>query len=164
MYFTLWFFTAFYFRRTMKVEVDSFSGAKIYPGRGTLFVRGDSKIFRFQNSKSASLFKQRKNPRRIAWTVLFRKHHKKGITEEVAKKRSRKTVKAQRPITGASLDLIKERRSLKPEVRKANREEKLKANKEKKKAEKAKSAGVQGSKVSKQQAKGAFQKVAATSR
>ncbi|AHY79491.1 AQG_2a_G0021630.mRNA.1.CDS.1 [Saccharomyces cerevisiae] len=155
----------------MKVEVDSFSGAKIYPGRGTLFVRGDSKIFRFQNSKSASLFKQRKNPRRIAWTVLFRKHHKKGITEEVAKKRSRKTVKAQRPITGASLDLIKERRSLKPEVRKANREEKLKANKEKKraekaarKAEKAKSAGVQGSKVSKQQAKGAFQKVAATSR
>nr|6GQV_W Chain W, 60S ribosomal protein L24-A [Saccharomyces cerevisiae]6R84_Y Chain Y, 60S ribosomal protein L24-A [Saccharomyces cerevisiae]6R86_Y Chain Y, 60S ribosomal protein L24-A [Saccharomyces cerevisiae]6R87_Y Chain Y, 60S ribosomal protein L24-A [Saccharomyces cerevisiae] len=62
----------------MKVEIDSFSGAKIYPGRGTLFVRGDSKIFRFQNSKSASLFKQRKNPRRIAWTVLFRKHHKKG--------------------------------------------------------------------------------------
>ncbi|CAI4934370.1 BAD_collapsed_G0020150.mRNA.1.CDS.1 [Saccharomyces cerevisiae] len=155
----------------MKVEIDSFSGAKIYPGRGTLFVRGDSKIFRFQNSKSASLFKQRKNPRRIAWTVLFRKHHKKGITEEVAKKRSRKTVKAQRPITGASLDLIKERRSLKPEVRKANREEKLKANKEKKKAEKAarkvekaKSAGTQSSKFSKQQAKGAFQKVAATSR
>merc|ERR1739841_176461 len=106
----------------MKVEVDSFSGAKIYPGRGTLFVRGDSKIFRFQSSKSASLFHQRKNPRRIAWTVLFRKQHKKGITEEVAKKRSRKTVKHQRAIVGASLDLIKERRSLKPEVRKANRE------------------------------------------
>ncbi|CAI6682124.1 ANL_collapsed_G0021270.mRNA.1.CDS.1 [Saccharomyces cerevisiae] len=144
----------------MKVEVDSFSGAKIYPGRGTLFVRGDSKIFRFQNSKSASLFKQRKNPRRIAWTVLFRKHHKKGITEEVAKKRSRKTVKAQRPITGASLDLIKERRSLKPEPTRKRRE----AEKAARKAEKAKSAGVQGSKVSKQQAKGAFQKVAATSR
>ncbi|SCU98264.1 LADA_0H11716g1_1 [Lachancea dasiensis] len=155
----------------MKVEIDSFSGAKIYPGRGTLFVRGDSKIFRFQNSKSSSLFAQRKNPRRIAWTVLYRRHHKKGITEEVAKKRSRKTVKSQRAIVGASLEFIKERRSLKTEVRKAQREEKLKADKEKKKAdkekrkaEKAKSAGAQGSKVSKQQAKGAFQKVAATSR
>ncbi|SCV00127.1 LANO_0F05314g1_1 [Lachancea nothofagi CBS 11611] len=155
----------------MKVEIDSFSGAKIYPGRGTLFIRGDSKIFRFQNSKSSSLFKQRKNPRRIAWTVLFRKHHKKGITEEVAKKRSRKTVKSQRAIVGASLEFIKERRSLKTEVRKAQRDdkknadkEKKKADKEKRKAEKAKSAGAQGAKVSKQQAKGAFQKVAASSR
>ncbi|CUS21153.1 LAQU0S02e07162g1_1 [Lachancea quebecensis] len=155
----------------MKVEIDSFSGGKIYPGRGTLFVRGDSKIFRFQSSKSSSLFKQRKNPRRIAWTVLYRRHHKKGITEEVAKKRSRKTVKSQRAIVGASLEFIKERRSLKTEVRKAQREdkknadkEKKKADKEKRKAEKAKLAGTQGSKVSKQQAKGAFQKVAATSR
>ncbi|CCC66737.1 hypothetical protein NCAS_0C05570 [Naumovozyma castellii] len=155
----------------MKVEIDSFSGNKIYPGRGTLFIRGDSKIFRFQNSKSASLFHQRKNPRRVAWTVLYRRHHKKGITEEVSKKRTRKAVKAQRPIVGASLDLIKERRSVKPEVRKASREEKKKADKEKKKtekaarkAEKAKLAAAGGSKVSKQQAKGAFQKVAATSR
>ncbi|AWU74878.1 60S ribosomal protein L24-B [Pichia kudriavzevii] len=154
----------------MKVEVDSFSGAKIYPGRGTLFVRGDSKIFRFQSSKSASLFHQRKNPRRIAWTVLFRKQHKKGITEEVAKKRSRKTVKHQRAIVGASLDLIKERRSLKPEQRKAKRtealaaaKEKKKADKEKRKAEKAKLVA-SGAKISKQQAKGAFQKVQATSR
>jgi len=157
----------------MKVEVDSFSGSKIYPGRGTLFVRGDSKIFRFQNSKSASLFHQRKNPRRISWTVLYRRQHKKGITEEVAKKRSRKSIKNQRAIVGASLELIKERRSLKPEARKAQRDEALKIAKEKKKAakasrkaEKAKLAGAQGqaAKISKQQAKGAFQKVAATSR
>ncbi|CCD24686.1 60S ribosomal protein eL24 NDAI_0D03720 [Naumovozyma dairenensis CBS 421] len=156
----------------MKVEIDSFSGAKIYPGRGTLFVRGDSKIFRFQNSKSASLFKQRKNPRRVAWTVLYRRHHKKGITEEVAKKRSRKAVKAQRPIVGASLDLIKERRSLKPRSKKGSREEKKKrlirkekrTDKAARKTEKAKLAAAGGSKVSKQQAKGAFQKVAATSR
>ncbi|QLL32949.1 hypothetical protein HG536_0D04710 [Torulaspora globosa] len=155
----------------MKVEIDSFSGAKIYPGRGTLFVRGDSKVFRFQNSKSASLFKQRKNPRRIAWTVLYRRHHKKGITEEVAKKRSRKTVKAQRPIVGASLELIKERRSIRPDVRKAQREEKKKAekaarkaDKAARKAEKAKQVAAGAVKISKQQAKGSFQKVAATSR
>lgn len=154
----------------MKVEVDSFSGSKIYPGRGTLFVRGDSKVFRFQNSKSASLFHQRKNPRRIAWTVLFRRHHKKGITEESAKKRSRKTVKHQRAIVGASIELIKERRALKPEQKKANKAEAIKADKEKKKAQKEKRKAekaaqvASGAKFSKQQAKGAFQKVTATSR
>ncbi|MBZ6431140.1 MAG: ribosomal protein L24e family protein [Acinetobacter pittii] len=46
-----------------------------------MFVRGDSKIFRFQRGKSESLFLQRKNPRRIAWTVLFRRQHRKGISE-----------------------------------------------------------------------------------
>lgn len=157
----------------MKVEIDSFSGSKIYPGRGTLFVRGDSKIFRFQSSKSTSLFQQRKNPRRISWTVLYRRQHKKGISEETSKRRSRKTVKHQRAIVGASLELIKERRSQKPAERKASRDAKLAKDKESKKAakaerkaEKAKSAasGANSSKFSKQQLKGAFQKVHATSR
>lgn len=49
--------------------------------QGKLYVRGDSKIFRFQNGKSESLFLQRKNPRRIAWTTLYRRQHKKGISE-----------------------------------------------------------------------------------
>lgn len=49
--------------------------------QGKIYVRGDSKVFRFQNGKSESLFLQRKNPRRIAWTVLYRRQHKKGITE-----------------------------------------------------------------------------------
>ncbi|KAK6198916.1 ribosomal protein L24e-domain-containing protein [Scheffersomyces amazonensis] len=154
----------------MKVEIDSFSGSKIYPGRGTLFVRGDSKIFRFQSSKSASLFHQRKNPRRISWTVLYRRQHKKGISEEASKKRSRKTIKHQRAIVGASLELIKERRSQKPAERKAARDEKLVKDKEAKKsakalrkAEKAKQVAA-GNIVSKQQSKGAFQKVHATSR
>jgi len=46
-----------------------------------IFVRSDSKFFRFQKGKSLSLFAQRKNPRRIAWTVLYRRAHKKGIKE-----------------------------------------------------------------------------------
>lgn len=49
--------------------------------QGKLYVRGDSKIFRFQNGKSESLFLQRKNPRKISWTVLYRRQHKKGISE-----------------------------------------------------------------------------------
>lgn len=155
----------------MKVEVDAFSGSKIYPGRGTLFVRGDLKVFRFQLSKLASLFKQRKNPRRISWTVLYRRHHKKGITEEAVKRKSRRTVKSQRAIVGASIELIKERRAQRPEQRKAARDEKKTADKEKKKADKAakkadkaKLVAAGGAKVSKQAAKGAFQKVAPTLR
>ncbi len=49
--------------------------------QGKIFVRADSKIFRFQNGKSESLFLQRKNPRRIAWTVLCRRQRRKGISE-----------------------------------------------------------------------------------
>lgn len=53
----------------------------IFEIQGKLYIRGDSKIFRFQNGKTESLFLQRKNPRRIAWTTLFRRQHKKGISE-----------------------------------------------------------------------------------
>ncbi|KAK9472456.1 60S ribosomal protein eL24 [Dipodascopsis tothii] len=155
----------------MRTEIDSFSGNRIYPGRGKLFVRGDSKVFRFVSSKTASLFMQRKNPRRISWTVLYRRMHKKGITEDAAKKRSRRTVKHQRAIVGASLDVIREKRSIRPEARKAAREESIQAAKTKKKAdeslkkaEKAKSAAKGGAKMSKQQMKGAAPKVKAQSR
>ena len=157
----------------MRTYDDTFSGQRIYPGKGKLYIRGDSKIFRFQNGKSESLFLQRKNPRRISWTVLYRRQHRKGISEEVAKKRTRRTVKAQRAIVGASLDVIKERRSMRPEARSAARAEAIKESKEKKqaaqaakKAEKAKNAALASKgqtqrNVSKMGAKGAPQKVQA---
>ncbi|RKF81826.1 60S ribosomal protein L24 [Golovinomyces cichoracearum] len=160
----------------MRTYEDSFSGQKIYPGKGKLYVRGDSKIFRFQNGKTESLFLQRKNPRRIAWTVLFRRKHKKGISEEVVKKRSRRTIKSQRAIVGASLDVIKEKRSQRPEVRSALRAAAIKEGKDKrvaaasaKKAEKARlaissSKGQTSRLQSKQGAKGAPKKVQATTR
>ncbi|KAK4200620.1 putative cytosolic 60S ribosomal protein Rpl24 [Triangularia verruculosa] len=157
----------------MRTYEDTFSGARIYPGKGKLYVRGDSKIFRFQCGKSESLFLQRKNPRRIAWTVLYRRQHKKGISEEVAKKRTRRTVKSQRAIVGATLDVIKERRSMRPEARSAARAEAIKEAKEKKaasqaakKSEKAKAAAnaSKGRIVGKQGAKGAQAKPAIHSR
>lgn len=97
--------------------------------------------------------------------------------QEVAKKRTRRTVKHQRAIVGASLDVIKERRSQRPEARAAARQAAIKEAKEKKaaeeskrKAEKAKTAAnaargqVRGGIASKQQAKGAPSKVQAKSR
>ena len=94
-------------------------------------------IFRFNGSKSESLFLQRKNPRKIAWTVLYRRMHKKGVTEEQAKKRTRRHVKHQRGIVGASLDQINSRRNQKPEVREAARKEHIAKSKEAKKARQA---------------------------
>ncbi|KAJ4319901.1 60S ribosomal protein L24 [Neodidymelliopsis sp. IMI 364377] len=160
----------------MRTYDDSFSGQKIYPGKGKLYIRGDSKIFRFQRGKSESLFLQRKNPRKISWTTLYRRQHKKGISEEVAKKRTRRTVKHQRAIVGASLDVIKERRAQRPEARSAARAAAIKEGKDKKaasesakKAEKAKSAAAgargQAAKIqSKQGSKGAAPKVQARTR
>ena len=96
--------------------------------------------------------------------------------QEVAKKRTRRTVKHQRAIVGASLDVIKERRSQRPEARAAARSAAVKEGKEKraaaeskKKAEKAKSASTaargQAQKIqSKQGAKGAAPKVQARTR
>ena len=97
--------------------------------------------------------------------------------QEVAKKRTRRTVKHQRAIVGASLDVIKERRAQRPEARAAARQAAIKEGKEKKtaaeskkKAEKAKSASAaargqaRGGIASKQQAKGAPSKVTAKSR
>lgn len=96
--------------------------------------------------------------------------------QEVAKKRTRRTVKSTRAVVGASLDVIKERRSMRPEARQAARAAAIKEGKEKKsaaesrkKAEKAKSAAGaargQANRIqSKQGAKGAPPKPAAKTR
>ncbi|WWC73729.1 60S ribosomal protein eL24 [Kwoniella pini CBS 10737] len=142
----------------MRVDRCDFSGYKVYPSRGKVYVRGDSKTFRFLNHKSESLFLQRKNPRKIAWTQVYRRMHKKGITEEVAKKRSRKNVKVQRGIVGADLASILAKRTAKPEVRAAARAAAItKAKTEKRDKETAKVANRGQSnapKVSKQAMKG----------
>ncbi|KAF9114393.1 60S ribosomal protein L24 [Mortierella sp. AM989] len=157
-----------------QIEICAFSGAKIYPGKGKIYVRIDNRSFRFVNGKAESLFLQRKNPRKISWTVLFRRMHKKGISEEVTKKRTRRTVKHQRAVVGASWEAIRAKRNQKPEVRAAARaaalrdgKEKKKSEDAKKKAEKAKSASSAArgqTKFSKQGAKGAKVSIANTSR
>jgi large subunit ribosomal protein L24e len=86
-------------------------------------------------------------------------------------------VKHQRAIVGASLDVIKERRTQRPEARTAARQAAIKEGKEKKaaaesarKAEKAKTASkaasgqARGGIASKQGAKGSAPKVKATTR
>merc|ERR1712165_172014 len=121
----------------MKIELCSFSGFKIYPGHGKRHVTRDGRAFVFINAKCEKSHLMKRNPRKINWTVLYRRKHKKGLQEEVAKKRTRRTAKFQRAITGASLADIMAKRNQKPEVRKAQREQAIRAAKEKQKAKTA---------------------------
>merc|ERR1719411_299952 len=79
----------------------------------------------------------KRNPRKVTWTVLYRRKHKKGIEEEAAKKRTKRTQKFQRAVVGATLQDIIAKRNQKPEVRKAQREQAIRAAKELKKTAKA---------------------------
>jgi len=97
------------------------------------YVRGDSRTFTFVDNKCERYFLMKRNPRKIRWTQVYRKLHKKGQTEEYTRKRSRKTQKLQRAIVGASLQEIKQKRNQKPEVRAASREAALREVKERKK-------------------------------
>merc|ERR1712189_101392 len=121
----------------MKLELCNFSGYKIYPGHGKRFIRIDGKLFNFLSKKSERSFLMKRNPRKISWTVLYRKKHKKGTQEEISKKRTRMTVKFQRAIQGASLEAILAKRNMKPEVREAQRDQAIKAAKDKAKAVKS---------------------------
>uniref|UniRef100_A0A2K6JNV4 Large ribosomal subunit protein eL24 n=2 Tax=Rhinopithecus TaxID=542827 RepID=A0A2K6JNV4_RHIBE len=121
----------------MKVELCSFSGYKIYPGHGKHYARTDGKVFQFLNAKCELVFLSKRNPRQINWTVLYRRKHKKGQSEEIQKKRIRPAIRFQRAITGVSLAAIMTKRNHKPEVRKAQREQAIRAAKEAKEAKQA---------------------------
>ncbi|KAF7990686.1 hypothetical protein HCN44_000491 [Aphidius gifuensis] len=121
----------------MRTHMCAYSGLKIYPGHGKTLVKVDGKSYTFLNGKCEAAHKMRRNPRKVTWTVLYRRKHKKGQEEEQAKKRTRRTQKYNRAIVGASLTDILAKRNMKPEIRKAQREQAIKAAKEQKRAQKA---------------------------
>ncbi|KAG2677369.1 hypothetical protein I3760_12G095000 [Carya illinoinensis] len=129
----------------LKTELCRFSGAKIYPGKGIRFVRSDSQVFLFANSKCKRYFHNRLKPSKLTWTAMYRKQHKKDIAAEAVKKKRRAAKKPySRSIVGATLEVIQKKRAEKPEVRDAAREaalreikERIKKTKDEKKAKKA---------------------------
>ncbi|KAI5569974.1 hypothetical protein BDE02_12G114700 [Populus trichocarpa] len=115
----------------LKTELCRFSGAKIYPGKGIRFIRSDSQVFLFANSKCKRYFHNRLKPSKLTWTAMYRKQHKKDIAAETIKKRRRATKKPySRSIVGATLEVIQKKRTEKPEVRDAAREAALREIKE----------------------------------
>ncbi|XP_040999403.1 60S ribosomal protein L24-like [Juglans microcarpa x Juglans regia] len=129
----------------LRTELCRFSGAKIYPGKGIRFVRSDSKVFPFANSKCKRYFLNRLKPSKLTWTAMYRKQHKKDIAAEAVKKKRCAAKKPySRSIVGATLAVIQMKRAEKPEVRDAAREaalreikERIKKTQDEKKAKKA---------------------------
>ncbi|EGC34918.1 hypothetical protein DICPUDRAFT_98062 [Dictyostelium purpureum] len=124
----------------MKTAICNYTEFKIYPARGMKFVRGDSKVFHFINTKAESLFMRKINPRDIRWSTVYRRIYKNTTTDVSAKKKARKTKKVERNIVGASLEVIQQKRNQKPEVKQAAAEQAKREIKEKKKAAVAKKA------------------------
>uniref|UniRef100_A0A0K0F7L8 Large ribosomal subunit protein eL24 n=2 Tax=Strongyloides TaxID=6247 RepID=A0A0K0F7L8_STRVS len=119
----------------MKIETCVFSGLKIYPGHGKRAVRADGKVNIFLNKKSVRFSGQKRNPRDVRWTVLYRRKHKKGTHAEegTQKKRVKRTVQvASRAIGSTSLDAILALRNQTAEFRRAQREQAIKQAKEQK--------------------------------
>jgi len=72
---------------------------------------------------------------RIRWTTAWRRLNKKIKTEEFAKKKKRKAVKIQKGIVGISLEEIKRKRTEKPEIRAAQREQAMREIKDRRQKE-----------------------------
>eukprot|EP00999_Lentomonas_sp_LEN2_P000988 NODE_1996_length_677_cov_121.390909_g1946_i0.p1 GENE.NODE_1996_length_677_cov_121.390909_g1946_i0~~NODE_1996_length_677_cov_121.390909_g1946_i0.p1 ORF type:complete len:153 (+),score=47.66 NODE_1996_length_677_cov_121.390909_g1946_i0:112-570(+) len=120
----------------MKLELCGFSGFKIYPGHGKRYIRADGKNFYYINHKCEFAGLKKYNPRKTDWTIIYRRLHRKGAAEEIAKRRSRRSKKFQRDIAGASIDVIKAKRAQKLEIR-TKTQTALKAAKEKAKKDRA---------------------------
>merc|ERR1711957_576266 len=117
----------------MGIDLCVYSGYKIYPGHGRTLVKADGKSYKFLSSRTHKAHMLKRNPRNITWTVLYRRKHKKGLEEDVTKKRTRRAQKFQRAVVGATLQDIMAKRNQKPEVRKAQREQAVRSAKEQKK-------------------------------
>merc|ERR1712203_12679 len=63
----------------MKIEICPHGGYKIYPGRGRTLIKQDGKTFKFLDSRSHKAHLLKRNPRKVTWTVLYRRKHRKGI-------------------------------------------------------------------------------------
>ncbi len=61
----------------LKTNTCRFSGLRIYPGKGLVFIRTDGQQYMFLNKKCKSYYHNRLRPAKLAWTVTYRKQHKK---------------------------------------------------------------------------------------
>ena len=123
-----------------RVQTCSFSGFRILPGRGMRYIRLDGHSFIFYNKKCSHQFYVKRNPRKCAWTLLYRQAHRKGVREEVSQKKRTKLVKVEKSLAGLSIEEIRQRRNQAPEARQAQRDAAIKAIKDRMKAAAAKKA------------------------
>jgi large subunit ribosomal protein L24e len=72
------------------------------------------------SSKCKGLLNNRKKPAKLMWTQAWRRLHKKGKEEGIARKKARRIVKVARAIVGDSLDEINQKQAAAKSQQKLN--------------------------------------------
>mmetsp|Transcript_5466 Transcript_5466/g.11172 ORF Transcript_5466/g.11172 Transcript_5466/m.11172 type:complete len:180 (-) Transcript_5466:224-763(-) len=93
----------------MRIEKCYYCSSPCYPGHGMVFVRNDSKQFRFCRSKCIRNFHKKRNPRKVAWTKTYRKTRGKEMAVDATfefEKRRHRPVKYNRELMGQTLQAM----------------------------------------------------------
>jgi large subunit ribosomal protein L24e len=93
----------------MRIEKCYFCSSPCYPGHGVMFIRNDSKTFRFCRSKCHRKFTRKANPRKTKWTKAYRKTHGKEMAVDATfefEKRRNRPVKYDRELMGQTLQAM----------------------------------------------------------
>ncbi|KAI7902428.1 ribosomal protein L24e-domain-containing protein [Cokeromyces recurvatus] len=110
-----------------------FCSGPCYPGHGTMFVRNDSKTFRFCRSKCHKNFKMKRNPRKVRWTKAFRKASGKEMVIDSTfefEKRRNVPVRYDRNLMATTLKAMKRVQEIRARRERAFYKNRMAGNKE----------------------------------
>ncbi|CAG8478948.1 11765_t:CDS:2 [Diversispora eburnea] len=117
----------------MRLEKCYFCSSTVYPGHGMMFVRNDSKIFRFCRSKCHAAFKHKRNPRKVRWTKAFRKAAGKEMI--IFEKRRNVPVRYDRELMSTTVKAMKRISEIKAKRERIFYKNRMSGNKELEKAD-----------------------------
>ncbi|RUS17061.1 ribosomal protein L24e-domain-containing protein [Jimgerdemannia flammicorona] len=124
----------------MRVEKCYFCSGPCYPGHGTMFVRNDSKTFRFCRSKCHKNFKMKRNPRKVRWTKAFRKAAGKEMTIDSTfefEKRRNVPVRYDRNLIATTVKAMKRVQEIRAKRERAFYKNRMSGNKDREREENA---------------------------